>query len=120
MPGARPARIDSQASTRSRHDWRHYDLDATAYSAHHLPADVEAACLRLLDYFGLRYGAIDLVLTPEGEYVFLELNPVGQWAFIQDLTGMPIAQALAEDLDPAARARDVFADPGASPSYLPA
>lgn len=101
------ALIDSQASTRSQHDWRHYDLDATGYTAHQLPADVEAACLRLLDYFGLRYGAIDLVLTPNGEYVFLELNPVGQWAFIQDLTGLPIAQALAEDLDPASVSRDV-------------
>lgn len=114
------ALIDSQASTRSRHDWRHYDFDATAYRAHQLPSDVETACLRLLDYFGLRYGAIDLVLTPEGDYVFLELNPVGQWAFIQDLTGMPIAQALAEDLDPAVATRDVFVDPGAFPSYLPA
>lgn len=101
------ALIDSQASARSRHDWRHYDLDLTAYTAHDLPANVEAACLRLLDYFGLRYGAIDLVLTPEGEYVFLELNPVGQWGFIQDLTGMPIAQALAEDLDPATMTRDI-------------
>lgn len=107
------ALIDSQASSRSRHDWRHYDFDATRYSAHRMPAAVERACLRLLDYFGLRFGAIDLVLTPDGEYVFLELNPVGQWAWIQDLTEMPIAQALAEDLDPAVETRDVFIDPGA-------
>jgi len=103
------ALIDSQASRRTRHDWRHYDFDATAYSAHELPASVAAACRRLLAYFGLRFGAIDLVLTPNGDYVFLELNPVGQWAFIEDLTGMPIAAALAEDLDPA-NARPGVAD----------
>jgi hypothetical protein len=95
------ALIDSQASARTQHDWRHYDHDAIAYLPHQLPPQVEEACLRLLAYFGLRYGAIDFVLTPDGEYVFLELNPVGQWAFVQDLAGLPIAQALAEDLDPA-------------------
>ena len=108
------AEIDSQASVRSRHDWRHYDFDRTAYRAHQLPAAVEQACLRLLSHFGLRYGAIDLILTPSGEYVFLELNPIGQWAFVQDLTGMPIAEALAADLDPAS-VGDALADISASP-----
>ena len=49
--------IDSQASPRSRDDWRHYDFDATAYLAHELTRDVEQACLRLLEAYGLRYGA---------------------------------------------------------------
>jgi hypothetical protein len=37
-----------------------------------------------------------MVLTPEDEYVFLEVNPNGAWDFIQDMTGLPIATAIAE------------------------
>ena len=44
---------------------------------------------------GLIYGAIDMRLTPHGEYVFLEVNPAGQWLFIEERTGQPITAALA-------------------------
>ena len=37
-------------------------------------------------------------LTPEGEYVFLEINPVGQWLFIEERTGQPITAALVDCL----------------------
>ena len=46
--------------------------------------------------FGLRYGAIDLIVTPEGRIVFLELNPTGQYLWIEQATGLPISLALAE------------------------
>jgi hypothetical protein len=91
-----PAAIDSQASRSTQHDWRHYDDDRTAYTPHELPADVAEKCFAIVRAFDLTYGAIDLVLTPEGEYVFLEINPNGQWGFIQDATGMPIADAVAD------------------------
>lgn len=92
------AGIDSQASRASRDDWRHYDLDRAGFGVHQLPESVERACAELVRGYWLRYGAIDLVLTPEGEYVFLELNPNGQWGFIEYLTGMPIADAIADEL----------------------
>jgi len=44
---------------------------------------------------GLEYGAIDLRLTPEGQYVFLEINPAGQFLWIEMATGQKIAAALA-------------------------
>jgi D-alanine-D-alanine ligase-like ATP-grasp enzyme len=47
---------------------------------------------------GLTYGAIDMRVTPEGEYVFLEINPAGQWQFIEQQTKQPITKALAEEL----------------------
>jgi glutathione synthase/RimK-type ligase-like ATP-grasp enzyme len=43
--------------------------------------------------YRLFYGAVDLILAEDGTYVFLELNPFGQWAWIQDLCGLPIAEA---------------------------
>lgn len=69
-----------------------------------LPAAVEHGLRRLMTRLGLVYGAIDLRRTPEGEHVFLEINPAGQWLFIEDQTGQPIASALAERLAEADRA----------------
>jgi hypothetical protein len=67
-----------------------------------LPADVEEALLRLLKAAGLRYGAIDMRRTPDGRHVFLEVNPAGQWRFVEEVTGQPITAAMARlltDLD---------------------
>jgi hypothetical protein len=44
-------------------------------------------------------------LTPSGEFVFLEINPAGQWLFIEDRTGQPITQAVARLLMEEDRAR---------------
>ena len=91
-----PAAIDSQASRCTKHDWRHYDHDRAAYTPHCLPPDVEEKCFLLVRHFGLSFGAIDMVLTPDGEYVFLEINPNGQWGWVGEQTGMPIANAMAD------------------------
>jgi hypothetical protein len=48
---------------------------------------------KFLQAFGLFYGAIDLIRTLDGTYVFLEMNPFGQWAWVQDLCGLPLAEA---------------------------
>ena len=91
-----PCQIDSQASRATRHDWRHYDSDRAAFARHALPAAVAACCAGVVQAYGLCYGAIDLVLTPSGEYVFLELNPMGEWAFVQLEAGLPIADAVVD------------------------
>jgi hypothetical protein len=46
----------------------------------------------------LRFSAIDLVLDPSGDYWFLELNPNGQWAWIEARTGLPISEAITNEL----------------------
>jgi glutathione synthase/RimK-type ligase-like ATP-grasp enzyme len=72
-----------------------------------LPRAVERRLLSLLDELGLRYGAVDLRRTPEGEYVFLEVNTAGEFLFVEERTGQPIARALAELLaTPSARGRE--------------
>src|SRR6266851_4864116 len=43
-------------------------------------------------------GALDFLVTPEGKWVFLEINPNGQWAWIEEETGLPIAAAIADAL----------------------
>jgi hypothetical protein len=90
------AEIHTQGGHRTRFDWRHYDGYRTPYAPHDLPSDVERSCLRLVERLGLRYGAIDLILTPDGRYVFLEINPGGQFAWIELATGMPITDAICD------------------------
>lgn len=87
--------IHSQQHPATRHDWRHYGVDV-AYRPHKLPSCIEQKCLLLLKEFNLLFGAIDLILTPGGEYVFLELNANGQWRWIEDLTGQPLTQSLVD------------------------
>jgi hypothetical protein len=89
------AEIHSQATHRTRVDWRRYDLAATPHRVHELPADVAARCVALVAGAGLAFGTIDLVLTPDGRYVFLELNSAGEYGWIEALTGLPISDAIA-------------------------
>jgi D-alanine-D-alanine ligase-like ATP-grasp enzyme len=63
-----------------------------------LPFETAAKLRELMARLGLTYGAIDLRLTPEGRYVFLEINPAGQFLYIEQATGQPIAAALAQTL----------------------
>jgi hypothetical protein len=90
------AEIHSQGSNHTRHDWRHYDNYQTRYLAHELPPDVATCCLRLVEALGLCYGAIDMVITPDRRYVFLEINPDGQYLWIEEATGLPISDAICD------------------------
>lgn len=93
------AEIDSQAFISSRVDWRAADDPRLlAHHEHRLPPEVETMCHVLLDRLGLRYGAIDLVQTTDGRYCFLEINPNGEWLWLQDALGWPIADRLAAAL----------------------
>jgi glutathione synthase/RimK-type ligase-like ATP-grasp enzyme len=73
------------------------------HEAFTLPQAVEDKLRTLMKRLGLDFGCIDLVLTPEGQYVFLEVNPAGQWGWIESATGMPISESIAAEL--VARAR---------------
>ncbi|MEV7007238.1 MvdC/MvdD family ATP grasp protein [Streptosporangium sp. NPDC051022] len=90
------AEIHSQVSNHTRYDWRHYDPRATPITVHDLPAEVSARCVRLVERLGLAYGAIDLILTPDGRHVFLEINPNGQFLWIETATGLPIGAAIRD------------------------
>jgi glutathione synthase/RimK-type ligase-like ATP-grasp enzyme len=90
-------RIDSQASDRTEVDWRR-DVNAVPHELiEPSPQDVERI-RALVRAAGLRYAAIDLACTPAGRTYFLELNPAGQFAWIEARTGAPILRTLAEAL----------------------
>lgn len=92
------AEIHSQTTKRTQLDWRHYDWSHTPYLPHALPDDVRARCVELTRRLGLRFGAIDMIVTPDGRYVFLEINPNGQWRWIEDESGLPISDVLCDAL----------------------
>ena len=73
-------------------------LNQQAYEKHDLPAAVGEKLLLLMRRLGLEYGAIDLRLTPDGDYVFFEVNPAGQFLFVEYACGLPISAALAAHL----------------------
>jgi glutathione synthase/RimK-type ligase-like ATP-grasp enzyme len=101
------AALDRAARGGGDPDWRRqsFALDrAPMWAPYEVPDAVAAPLLRLLDHFGLNYGAADLIVRPDGRHVFLELNASGAFAFLGDDLARPIAAAIAALLvDPGAR-----------------
>lgn len=90
--------IHSQAHTETSMDWRKTNPWNLKHEPYNLPHNLERAILKLVQAYGLHFAALDLIKTPTGEYVFLEINPNGQWFWIQQITGQPIARHIAEYL----------------------
>ncbi len=85
-------RIDSQAGA-GRVDSR---LDTSVeFAPHQLPASVSKSLAVLMGALGLSFGVLDLRLGADGEYYFLEVNPQGQFAYLEIKTGLPIFTSLA-------------------------
>jgi glutathione synthase/RimK-type ligase-like ATP-grasp enzyme len=99
------AAVDSQSSERATEDWRRDGVGLLeSWHEAELPPEVGERLLALCDRLGLNYGAVDLILTPGGRYVFLEINPVGEYFWLERFPGLPISRALAEVLvDPGRR-----------------
>lgn len=93
------AAIASQVRKETAIDWRamhavpECDLE---HSDHYLPIKLQHQCIALTRSYGLRFAAIDLALTPKGEYVFFELNPNGEWVWIEERIGHPISDAIID------------------------
>jgi hypothetical protein len=77
-------------------DWRR---ESTAdWQSYELPRPVHERLARLMAALRLRQGAIDMIVTPAGEHVFLEVNPHGEWGMLERDLGLPIGAALADAL----------------------
>ena len=91
------AHIDSQSNQETTTDWR-VGENILPHEAITLPQSIQRQCHELLRRLDLQFGAIDFVETPEEEYIFLEINPNGQWAWIETQTGLPISDTIAKQL----------------------
>lgn len=92
-------RIDSQACEATKVDWRHYDFEHVAHTQVTLPPKLCRLLLKFMREIDLKFGALDLIETPSGEFIFLEVNPSGQWGWIADLAKLPIPKAVAAMLE---------------------
>lgn len=94
------AAVDSQRLQGAKFDWRRQGLTLlNCWESYNLPQDIEQKLLQLMKYFGLNYGAIDIIVEPDGRHVFLEVNPVGEFFWMECCPPyFPISQAIAETL----------------------
>ncbi len=78
-------------------DWRKPEINKT-YCVCRLPKTVEKKLIQMNKILGLVYSAIDLIQTPKGEYIFLEVNPVGEWGWLELEVGLNISNAIINEI----------------------
>lgn len=90
------ARIDSRHDSGPLVDWRRADQATLRYAPETLPDEITDHCRDLVRHYGLAFGAIDLARRPDDGYTFFEINPNGQWAFVEQRAGLPLRARLAD------------------------
>ncbi len=78
------ARLDSQSVEAAQVDWR-AGTRTIATTRGELPPAVEGRCRALLDRLGLVFACVDLIVTPAGEHVFIEVNQMGQFLWLEEI-----------------------------------
>lgn len=87
-------KIDSQLSEISKVDFRRYDFANTPYTAIEAPDTIKEMVNSLMSRLNLNYGALDFIVDRNDNWFFLEVNPVGQYGWIEYLTGLTITKAI--------------------------
>jgi glutathione synthase/RimK-type ligase-like ATP-grasp enzyme len=96
--------IDSQLTNKGCEDLHRCPLIQLPKRAIELNKTDQDKCIKLIDSFGLQYGAIDLVRDTNNRLIFLEINPTGDWLWIEQHTGLPITEAMTDLLENSIRA----------------
>ena len=90
--------IDASGTSRGEVDWRRVAPEECRWRQGQLPVEVADGLRVLMSELGLVFGAVDLICTPAGEHVFLEVNPGGEWGMLERDLGLPISEAIADAL----------------------
>jgi hypothetical protein len=90
--------LDASGTSRGHTDWRRVRPEECHWQKAQLPTDVASSLHALMLELGLVFGAVDLICTPSGEHVFLEVNPGGEWGMLERDLGFPISEAIVEAL----------------------
>lgn len=93
-------KLDSQdlEEGKGKEDWRQgYDF-GLKHEIVQLPDKINTFCIDFLKRMHLNFGCFDFIVTHDGEYVFLECNPNGQWMWIEIYTGFHISKIVARNL----------------------
>jgi hypothetical protein len=79
-----------------RCDIRRNNMSDVEYAQIELPHSVATSLRKLVTHYELRFAAIDMVIDLDGEWYFLEVNPNGQWAWLDLAAGMTIANSFVK------------------------
>jgi len=91
------AAVDSTVSRSGAEDWRADTKLLDQFTPfNRCPQAILDRLLTMLTCLGLNFATIDMILTPDGRYVFLEFNTISGFAFIEKATGFPISAAIAD------------------------
>jgi MvdC family ATP-grasp ribosomal peptide maturase len=90
--------IDASDTALGKTDWRRSSVGEITWEAYRLPNEIQQQITLLMQELGLTFGAIDIIKTPDNQYVFLEVNPVGEWGMLQRDLGFPIAENIAKSI----------------------
>ena len=90
--------LEATGTSRGHTDWRRAAPEECRWQKAVLPNEVTSGLQALMSELGLVFGAVDLICTPAGEHVFLEVNPSGEWGMLERDLDLPISEAIAEAL----------------------
>ena len=90
--------IEASNYAASTVDWRRASAKDCTWEVHELPTEVIFRIKAFMAKFGLKFGALDLIETPSGEYIFLEVNPTGEWGMLERDLDYPISEAIVDAL----------------------
>jgi glutathione synthase/RimK-type ligase-like ATP-grasp enzyme len=90
------AEIDSQSTINGKDDMHRCPIPDLPKKGIKLEETISECCIKLINSFGLRFGAIDFVIDKNERLTFLELNPTGDWYWIEYQTGLPITEAMVD------------------------
>ncbi len=95
------AAIFSQNNKKTIMDFRNYSTgpnEGNKYVPFKLLEEIKEKLVKLMDLIGLNTGSIDMILTPDGDYYFLEVNPVGQFGMISHPCNFHLEEKVANFL----------------------
>lgn len=89
--------IFSQQNQKTQIDFRNYDYNnPNKTTPYKLPNDIERKLIRLMKSLELSTGSIDMIYSKDNEYVFLEVNPTGQFGMVSAPCNYNIEKKIAE------------------------
>lgn len=86
-------RIDSE----DKLDWRK-NYNGLKYSVIECPQIIRKRCFKLMEDFDLKFGAFDFIVNKQNEWIFLEINPNGQWLWLEKVLNISISQCIFQYL----------------------
>jgi glutathione synthase/RimK-type ligase-like ATP-grasp enzyme len=77
-------------------DWRIDDAETLPHRLVEIPDQLKNQLRNMLHNMGLNFGAFDIIQDFDDSYYFIELNPNGQYYWIEILTGAPLSDSMAD------------------------